>query len=319
VTQPTPVLLWTDASAPYLDAIKRAGLAERVRVDSLPRKDKPSAQQMAQTEALMAVGAPPGLLPAMPKLRWIQAMTAGVEGWLALSDLPAGVTLTCARGTHRESMPENIIGALLYVAKPYAAAVENQKQRKWIHNVAQPLTGKTLGILGLGAIGAEVARIAVALGMRVIGTKRRPQPMDHVAQVFPPERTPEVLAQSDFVLLLLPATSQTVDFIDAKRLSMIKRGAWLLNFGRGQLIKDDDLIAAVKAKQLAGALLDVFRQEPLPADHAFWATDGIIVLPHIGGPHPQRDEIVARLFIENLTRFLDGKPLKEVVDRKAGY
>jgi phosphoglycerate dehydrogenase-like enzyme len=319
VTQPIPVLLWTDATAAYLDAIKRAGLAERVRVDALPRKDKPSAQQMAQTEALMAVGAPPGLLPAMPKLRWIQAMTAGVEGWLALSDLPANVTLTCARGTHRESMPENIIGALLYVAKPYAAAVENQKQRKWIHNVAQPLTGKTLGILGLGAIGAEVARIAATLGMRVIGTKRRPQPMDHVAQVFPPEGTPEVLGQADFVLLLLPATSETIELIDAKRLSMMKPGAWLLNFGRGQLIKDDDLIAAVKAKQIAGALLDVFRQEPLPAEHAFWSTEGIIVLPHIGGPHPQRDEIVSRLFVENLSRFLDGKPLKEVVDRKAGY
>jgi phosphoglycerate dehydrogenase-like enzyme len=319
VTQPTHVLLWTDATAAYVDAIERAGLAERVRVDTLPRKEKPSAQQMAQTEALMAVGAQPGLLPAMPNLRWIQAMTAGVEGWLALADLPAEVTLTCARGTHRESMPENIIGALLFVAKPYAAAVENQKQRKWIHNVAQPLTGKTLGILGLGAIGADVARIAATLGMRVIGTKRRPQPMAHVAQVFPPERTPEVLAQSDFVLLLLPATSQTVDFIDAERLRMMKPGAWLLNFGRGQLIKDDDLIAAVKAKQISGALLDVFRQEPLPADHPFWTTDGIIVLPHIGGPHPQRDEIVSRLFVENLELFLDGKPLKQVVDRKAGY
>jgi len=99
----------------------------------------------------------------------------------------------------------------------------------------------------------------------------------------------------------------------------MKPGAWLLNFGRGQLIKDDDLVAAVKAKTIAGAVLDVFRQEPLPADHAFWSTEGIIVLPHIGGPHPQRDRFVARLFAENLGRFLDGKPLKEVVDRKAGY
>src|SRR5690348_2768475 len=111
----------------------------------------------------------------------------------------------------------------------------------------------------------------------------------------------------------------TIDLIDAKRLSMMKPGPWLLNFGRGQLIKDDDLIAAVKAKQISGALLDVFRQEPLPADHPFWTTEGIIVLPHIGGPHPQRDEIVARLFVENLALFLEGKPLTQVVDRKAGY
>jgi phosphoglycerate dehydrogenase-like enzyme len=266
----------------------------------------------------MAGAVPPGLLPTMPKLRWAQAMSAGVEGWLALPDLPSGLALTCARGTHTESMPENIIGAIFHIAKPYAVAVENQKRGKWVHTVAQPLTGKTLGILGLGAIGQEVARIASALGMRVIGTKRRPAPMPHVAEVLPPDRTTDVLAQSDFVLLLLPATTDTENLIDAKRLARMKSTAWLLNFGRGHLIKDDDLITAVTSKKIAGALLDVFRQEPLPSDHPFWKTDGIIVLPHIGGPHPQRDKFVARLFVDNLRRFLDGAPLKEVVDRTAG-
>jgi len=315
----THVLLWTDSTAAYLEAINAAGLAERVVIDSLPRKAKPSAEQMARTEALMAYGAPVGMLPAMPRLRWAQAMTAGVEGWIALPDLPSSLTLTCARGTHQESMPENIIGAVLYVAKPYALAVENQKRRKWVHGAAQPLTGKTLGILGLGAIGQDVARIAAALGMRVIGTRRRPEPVANVAEVLPPGDTPRVLAESDFVLLLLPATAQTDNFINAARLAMMKPGAWLLNFGRGHVIKDDDLVAAVRAKTIAGAVLDVFRQEPLPADHPFWTTDGIIVLPHIGGPHPQRDRFVARLFADNLGRFLDGKPLREVVDREAGY
>jgi phosphoglycerate dehydrogenase-like enzyme len=319
VTRRTHVLLWTDATGAYVEAINAAGLADRVALDSLSRKAKPSEEQMARTEALMAYVVPPGVLSAMPKLRWAQAMTAGVESWLALPDLPAGLSLTCARGTHEESMPENIVGALFYVAKPYAAAVENQKRGKWVQTVAQPLTGKTLGILGLGAIGQRVARIAAALGMRVIGTRRRPEAMADVAQVLPAERTPEVLAQSDFVLLLLPATPETENLMNAERLRMMKPGAWLLNFGRGQLIKDDDLVAAVKAKTIAGAVLDVFRQEPLPADHAFWSTEGIIVLPHIGGPHPQRDRFVARLFAENLGRFLDGKPLKETVDRKAGY
>jgi phosphoglycerate dehydrogenase-like enzyme len=229
------------------------------------------------------------------------------------------LTLTCARGTHTESMPENIVGALFHVAKPYAQAVENQKSAKWVHTVAQPLTGKTLGILGLGAIGQEVARIVSALGMRVIGTKRRPAPMANVAQVLGADRTDEVLAQSDFVLLLLPATPETENLIDARRLAKMKPTAWLLNFGRGHLIKDDDLITAAKQKKIAGALLDVFRQEPLPADHPFWRAEGIIVLPHIGGPHPQRDRFVARLFVDNLGRFLDGTPLKEVVDRAVGY
>jgi len=319
VTSRANVLLWTDSTAAYLDAIKAAGLADRVDVETLPRKERPSADQLARTQALMAYTVPAGLLPAMPKLRWAQVMTAGVEEWLALPDLPEGLVLTCARGTHAESMPENIIGALLYVAKPYAAAVANQKRGTWVRTVAQPLTGRTLGILGLGAIGQHVARIASVLGMRVIGTRRRPEPAPNVAKVLPSDRTPEVLGESDFVLLLLPATPETENFVDAERLAMMKPGAWLLNFGRGHLVKDDDLIAAVKAKKIAGAVLDVFRQEPLPAEHPFWTTEGIIVLPHLGGPHPQRDRFVARLFAENLGRFLDGKPLREVVDRKIGY
>lgn len=324
MTDRAHILLWTDSAGAYLDAIRAAGLADQVAVDTLPRKEKPSPDQLARTVALMAGAVPAGVLPSMPKLRWAQAMSAGVEGWLALPDLPPSLPLTCARGTHRESMPENILGALFYVAKPYATAAANQKRGQWVHTVAQPLNGKTLGILGLGAIGEEVARLASALGMRVIGTKRRPAPLApaslaNVAEVLPPGRTDEVLAQSDFVLLLLPATPETDNFIDAERLAKMKPKAWLLNFGRGHLIKDDDLIAAVKAKTIAGAVLDVFRQEPLSAEHPFWGTDGIVVLPHIGGPHPQRDSIVARLFVENLGRFLRGEPLKEVVDRAAGY
>jgi phosphoglycerate dehydrogenase-like enzyme len=319
VTSRANVLLWTDSTAAYLDAIKAAGLADRVDVETLSRKERPSADQLARTQALMAYTVPAGLLPAMPKLRWAQVMTAGVEEWLALPDLPQGLVLTCARGTHAESMPENIIGALLYVAKPYAAAVANQKRGTWVRTVAQPLTGRTLGILGLGAIGQQVARIASVLGMRVIGTRRRPEPAPNVAKVLPSERMAEVLAESDFVLLLLPATPETENFVNAERLAMMQPGAWLLNFGRGHLVKDDDLIAAVKAKKIAGAVLDVFRQEPLPAEHPFWTTEGIIVLPHLGGPHPQRDRFVARLFADNLGRFLDGRALKEVVDRKTGY
>lgn len=318
-TNRSHVLLWTDSPSAYLDAIQGAGLADRVAVDTLSRKEKPSAEQLARTEAMMAGAVPAGLLPTMPRLRWTQAMSAGVDNWLALPDLPPGLTLTCARGTHTESMPENIIGALFHVAKPYAQVAEHQKQSKWVHTVAQPLTGKTLGILGLGAIGQEVARVAVALGMHVIGTKRRPTRIPNVAEVLAPEQTDEVLAQSDFVLLLLPATPDTENFIDAKRLAKMKSSAWLLNFGRGQIINDTDLMAATKEKKIAGALLDVFRQEPLPSEHPFWKAPGIIVLPHIGGPHPQRDRFVARLFVENLKRFLDGEPLKEVVDRKAGY
>jgi phosphoglycerate dehydrogenase-like enzyme len=217
-------------------------------------------------------------------------------------------------------MPDNNLGALFYLTKPYAAVAEDQKRRQWTRRVSTPLNGKTLGILGLGAIGQEVARIASTIGMRVIGTKRSAGgPLPGVAEVLPPDRTDEVLAQSDFVLLLLPATRETESFMNRERLARMKPGAWLLNFGRGHLIADADLIEAVKAKTIAGAVLDVFRQEPLPADHPFWTTEGIMVLPHIGGMHPTRDVIVARLFAENLARFVDERPLLQVVDRAAGY
>jgi phosphoglycerate dehydrogenase-like enzyme len=313
------LLLWTDASGPYIDAIAKADLADRVIIDPLSRKQQPSDAQRAESHVLLAANVPAGLLPTMPNLRWAQALTAGVEGWLALPDLPTSLTLTCARGTHRESMPENILGALFHIAKPFAAIAEDQKKSLWDQRIATPLNGKTLGILGLGAIGQEVARLATALGMRVIGTKRRPAPMPDVVEVLPAERTAEILAQSDYVLLLLPATPETDNFINAERLGQMKKSAWLLNFGRGHLINDDDLIEAVTAKRIGGAVLDVFRQEPLPKKHKFWTTEGIVVLPHIGGPHPDRDSIVARLFVENLRRFLDGQPLREVVDRAAGY
>ena len=315
----TRVLLWTDTPAPYADAIAAAGLSAQVTLDTLARSETPSATQFAETQAVLAWGAAPGVLPKMPKLRWAQALTAGVEAWLALPDLPAQLTLTCARGTHNESMPENILGALFHITKPYAAIVEDQKQSKWTRRVAVPLNGKTLGILGLGVIGQELARLATALGMRVLGTRRGGAPLPGLAEVLPPERTDEVLAQSDFVVLLLPATPATENFIDAGRLAKMKPTAWLLNFGRGHLIADADLIAAVQSRQIAGAILDVFRQEPLPVAHPFWTTPGITVLPHIGGGHPERDRIVARLFADNLGRFLNGQPLKEVVDRSAGY
>ena len=128
MTNRAHVLLWTDNTAAYLEAIKAAGLADRVAVDTLPRKEKPSPDQLSRTEALMAATVPPGLLPTMPRLRWAQAMTAGVEGWLALPDLPPKLALTCARGTHIESMPENIMASLFHVAYIYAHRIRGVDQ-----------------------------------------------------------------------------------------------------------------------------------------------------------------------------------------------
>ena len=215
--EPTRLLLWTDTPGPYLERDRRRRPRRpRARRGAAAQGASPSAEQLRRHRGAAGWGVPAGLLPRMPKLRWAQAMTAGVEGWLALPDLPPGLTLTCARGTHaRIDAGEHHRRAVLRRQALRRRRREPEAAASGCARVAQPLTGKTLGILGLGAIGQEVARIAAALGMRVIGTSGAPAPMPGVAEVLPPERTDEVLAQSDFVLLLLPATPETENFIDA--------------------------------------------------------------------------------------------------------
>jgi glyoxylate/hydroxypyruvate reductase len=311
-------VVWMNEANVYEQALARAGLAEKFELHTLRVDDKLTDDLAERTEILVS-WRPGDHLKRMPRLRWIQAQTAGVEAWLGHPDLPAGVTICCARGSHRISMPENILGALFHLTKPYMAIALDQRESRWTRRQSVPLAGKTLGILGLGAIGQELARKAAALEMRVIGTKRGPTPLAHVEKVYSPEQTDEVLRAADFVVLLLPTTADTENFMNKSRLHAMKPTAWLLNFARGALIVDADLIAAVQSKTIAGAVLDVFREEPLPATHPFWQTEGIRVLPHLGGGHPQRSAGVAEIFVENARRFLEGKPLKTAVDPARGY
>ena len=133
------------------------------------------------------------------------------------------------------------------------------------------------------------------------------------------DRLDVVLADSDFVVLLLPVTPATENVINARTLRHMKKSAWLFNFARGSLVVDADLIAAAESGTIAGAVLDVFRVEPLPSEHPFWGAKNIVVLPHVGGVHPRRDKFVSALFVENAQRFADGRPLQALVDRARGY
>ncbi|MGZ8230214.1 MAG: D-2-hydroxyacid dehydrogenase [Burkholderiales bacterium] len=311
-------VVWMNDAKVYEQALARAGVADRFELHCLKLDETIPDDLAARADVLVGWRAG-SYLKRMPRLRWIQAATAGVESWLANPALGSEVTICCARGSHRISMPENILGALFHLTKPYMAIALDQRESRWTKRVSVPLAGRTLGILGLGAIGQELARKASALEIRVIGTKRTPGPVPHVERVYAPEETDEVLGASDFVLLLLPTTSETENFIDKDRLRAMKPTAWLLNFARGALIVDADLIAAVQSKTIAGAVLDVFREEPLPTTHPFWKTEGIRVLPHLGGGHPERAAAVADIFAENARRFLAGEPLKAVVDRARGY
>jgi phosphoglycerate dehydrogenase-like enzyme len=242
-----------------------------------------------------------------------------VEQWLAAPDVPGGAVLTCSRGVHRVQMPEHILAALFMITKQLPGIILDQQARRWRRRINEPLAGKTLGILGVGTIGAEVARKAAALELRVIGTRRGGAAVAHVERVWDRDGTAQVLAEADFVLLLLPSTAETRGIINRKTLSLMKPSAWLLNFARGDLVVDGDLVEAVGARRIAGAVLDVFTREPLPADSPLWTTEGIVVLPHVGGLHPQRDAIVAELWVESLRRFGRGEPPLHIVDRARGY
>ena len=313
------MLLMTGNPKPYEDALQAAGLTERVDTAVIKPGEPLDASLMSRAEVMLAIGVPQGQLAHMGRLKWIQSLSAGVEQWMSRKDLTPSLHVTAARGTHRVQMPENILGALFHITKPYHQAVVDQREARWTRKVSDSLAGKTLAILGIGAIGVELARKAAALEMTMIGIKRNPVPVPHVEKVYPMSEVAEVLGRAQFVVLLLPTTPETENFMNKARLAQMRPDAWLLNFGRGHSIVDEDLIAAVKAKTIAGAILDVFRIEPLAADHAFWRTPGITVLPHIGGFHRDRDHVVAQLLVENTRRHLAGEPLKELVDRAKGY
>src|SRR5882757_1719128 len=313
------VLLWLNEAKRYLQAATDAGVTRSLELVTVPAGEQPQPELLARAEGVLAWGLPPGIIPSMPKLRWIQTLSAGVETWLARPDLDAGISLTCARGVHYEQMPDNILAAIYYVAKPYDQARRQQERSEWKRLMPEPLSGKTLGIVGLGAIGTDLAHKASVLGMRVVGVKRSPTKVPHVEAVHPLDEIDQVLARSDFVVLLLPVTPVTENFINASVLRHMKKSAWLFNFARGALVVDADLVAAAESGTIAGAVLDVFRQEPLPSDHPFWRARNILVLPHVGGVHPDRDRFVAALFVENARRFAQGQPLQALVDRTRGY
>jgi glyoxylate/hydroxypyruvate reductase len=312
-------ILWMNEADVYERALVDAGLASRFELHKVRADASLPADVAARCEVLLGWRPSSDTFSSMPRLRWVQSVTAGMDQWLAAPGLRDDIVLTCARGSHRVQMPENILAALFFLTKPFLHCALDQREHRWTRRISEPLAGKTLGILGLGAIGREVARKASALEMTVIGTKRTPAAIPHVSKAYRPEDTDEVLAASDFVLLLLPYTADTENSIDARRLRAMRRNAYLLNFARGALVVDADLVDAVKSKTIAGAVLDVFRKEPLPADHPFWSTEGIVVLPHIGGLHPARDDGVAEVFVKNAQRYLAGEPLETVVDRIRGY
>jgi phosphoglycerate dehydrogenase-like enzyme len=264
---------------------------------------------------------------SLPRLRWVQSPAVGVGGMLGPELAASPVILTSARGVRARAMAEHVIGVTIALARQLPLVIRRQLAHDWALNeietsgAIRTLNGRRLAIVGLGAIGLEVAPIASALGLRVSAIRKRTNQTrpDSVEEVLPPERLFELLARCDIVVLAAPLTPDTNRLIGAEALSHIKPGALLINVGRGKLIDDDAVIAALGDGRLGGAALDVFTKEPLDPASPYWDLPNVIITPHISGAMEDYWTPLVALFTENLRRFESGRPLLNVVDKRAGY
>jgi phosphoglycerate dehydrogenase-like enzyme len=262
-------------------------------------------------------------LPALaPRVRWIQATSAGIGELLARTGLDATpIVFTTAAGVHAGALAEFCVMAMLVFVKELNRLKADQAAHRWERYCARELRGMTLGIIGLGHVGREVARLGHALGMRVIGTKRTASAdgVPHVDSVLPPDASGEVIRASDVLVLIVPQTSQTRRLLGEQELRSMKRGAILINIARGAIVDEGALITVLREGHLGGAALDVFENEPLPADSPLWDLPNVIVSPHSASTVPAENARLADLFCENLRRYLDDKPLINVFDRARRY
>jgi len=267
---------------------------------------------------------PHDLLPQARRLRWLQEWGAGVD-WLLRYPEAAGqdFTLTNASGVHAIPISEQIISYLLAFARQLPQAVRAQERRAWQspgRGQLFELAGKTMLLIGVGAIGARTAAIAAALGMRVLGIRRRPAgDLPGVEAMYGSDRLHDLLPEADCVVLTIPLSHETEGMIGERELRAMKPTSYLINIGRGGTIQEPALVRALREGWIAGAALDVFEQEPLPERSPLWALDNVIVTAHYAGLTPAYDERALAIFLDNLARYRAGEPLRNVVDKAAGY
>jgi phosphoglycerate dehydrogenase-like enzyme len=309
-----PTVLVYHGDPRYAELVRVPKRRAIVRAAATPRE---AAEPIADAEILYAWKFPPQLYAKAGRLRWLQVMGAGVD-WAMVPELPAGVQVTRAPGVFGPWMAEYVIGWCSWVTQKMKVYREAQRQRRWLdHVLPDRLAGKTVAIVGLGDIGRDIARAARGLGMRVLGVTRRGRPMREATRVYPTTAMTRALASADFVVVLLPLTDVTRGIIGSEALAAMKPTAWLINIARGAVVDETALLAALEERRIAGAVLDVFDREPLPPSDPLWKLDNVVVTPHISGPSTP-DEI-APVFNDNLVRYLAGRPLRHVVDRRLGY
>lgn len=286
-----------------------------------------AVEAVRDAEVYFGFGVPAAVLRAGPGLRWVHSGTAGVGGALAAEMLARDVLFTNSAGVHAPAMAETVVGMILHFARALDFAVRAQAAGRWdkarLDGEDPPVrevAGSTVGIIGYGGIGREVATRALALGARVIATRRRRIEVDEPVEIVHGEDGLErLLGESHYVVVSAPETPETRGLLDAARLGRMRRDAVLINVARGSLIDEAALADTLRKGRLRGAALDVFTTEPLPASSPFWRLDNVLITPHASAYTTRFWERERALIEENIERYLDGRPLRNVVDKRAGY
>lgn len=257
-----------------------------------------------------------------PRLRWLHLYPTGIDHVAIPALRRAAFPITHKVEASVVPLAEHVMALLLAIARRLSDYRDLQLAREWRHHSTWPTTGglrqlagSTLGIVGLGNVGRAVARRARAFDMRVLGLRRRmAEPVPDVDELLPPERLDGLLAASDYVVLATSLNDATWHLIGEAQLAVMRRSAWLINIGRGPLVDQPALVAALREERIGGAALDVFEQEPLPAESPLWAMPNVIVTPHAGGSGPDNESEAADEIVANFTRYLAGRPLGGLVD-----
>lgn len=255
-------------------------------------------------------------------LRWIHLGYAGVDTIMYPEVVNSDIIVTSSKGIHQFHMTEFLFGMILTLTRKFHKIYENQRYKSWDKQVAREfelLNGKTMGILGLGNIGRQIAKVSKAFGMYVIGMKRTIASVENVDEVITRENLEYLLKNSNFIVVVLPLTEETYHLIGEKEFNLMEKKPYFFNIGRGAVVDEKALINALKGGKIRGAGLDVFEEEPLPQDSPLWEMGNVLITPHIAGLFPGYWEEPTNLFIENFKRYINGKELLNVVDKIAGY
>jgi phosphoglycerate dehydrogenase-like enzyme len=256
------------------------------------------------------------------KLRWLQTWSAGVDS-LPLERLESrNITVTSANGVHAYPISETIYALMLSLTRKIHTYVKNQQERKWHHSdMKLEMHEKTVGIIGVGTIGKEAAKIAKAFGMKVLGVRHSGKQQEFVDEMFTTNQLDAVLPKCDYVVVTLPLTKETNRLFGAKQFDLMKSSAFFINIGRGEIVVEGDLISALQRGQIAGAGLDVFEQEPLTVDSPLWEMENVIITPHTSGSTEHYNQrVIENILIPNLQTYISGnQPSVNLVDYSKGY